>query len=103
MRVRAGWQADLTQSEDAPHTGGQAEDDAALTVLQGRWGCLVDISLEETAGKGSGQVASHDLPPGCQLVGGFARAVENTGEQDHHNSGRLHVEVVAVRLERSFH
>ena len=103
MRVRAGWQAGLTQCEDAPHAGGQTQHDAALAVLQWRRGGLVDVSLEETAGQGGRHVAPHHLPPCRQLVGGFARAVEDTGEHHHQHPGSLGMQVVAVSLQGGLH
>ena len=105
MRASQGWEleAELTQSEDAPDTGGETQHDAALAVLQGRRGGLVDVSLEEAAGQGDGQGASHHLAPGSQLVGRFARAVEDTGEQHHQHPGSLGMQVVAVRLQGGLH
>ena len=103
LRLLPGLRVAIAESDDAPDTGGQAEDDAALTVLERRRGGLVDVSLEETAGQRGRQVAPHHLPPGRQLVGGFARAVEDTGEQDHQHSGGLHVKVVTPRLQGGLH
>ena len=91
----------VAQRDDAPHTGGQAEHEAALIVLERRRGGLVDVSLEETAGQWDGQVTPHHLSPGSQLVAGFARAVENTGEQHHQHSGRLDMKVVTLSLQGS--